>query len=187
MEDDKKDDNEPHYYKYEDDTNEIKYYSGLGVSNTNEVQLIEDGIYWSEAVEENISPGLSDDLVQDEILALRSRTVQSLETPTWLKCGRDKNRFVTFSDGVHACARDREPDQQLVLGEVMSFYLARTLGFTNVPAVILSQVDPNHPMWRGSQGQDHHRRDLRQPRQQRRAQGGQAQGPRHHGGCRGRS
>ena len=148
MENDQKDDNESHYYKYEDDTDEIKYYSGLGVSNTNEVQLVEDGIYWSETVEENISPGLSDDLVQDEILALRSRTVQSLETPTWLKCGRDKNRFVTFSDGVHACARYREPDQQLVLGEVMSFYLARTLGFTNVPAVILSQVDPNHPMWR---------------------------------------
>lgn len=148
MEEGQKDDNESHYHKYEEETDEIKYYSGLGVSNTNEVQLVEDGIYWSEAVEETISPGLSDDLVQDEILALRSRTVKSLDTPTWLKCGRDKNRFVTFSDGVHACARYREPDQQLVLGEVMSFYLARTLGLTNVPAVILSQVDPNHPMWR---------------------------------------
>ena len=140
---------ESQYYKVEDDSDDVKFYSGLGVSNTDEVQLVEDGIYWSEAVEDNIAPGLSDDLVQDEILALRSRTVQSLETPTWLKCGREKNRFVTFSDGVHACARYREPDQQLVLGEVMSFYLARTLGFTNVPAVILSQVDPNHPMWRG--------------------------------------
>ena len=139
---------ESHYYKYEDDSEDIKFYSGLRVTNSDEVQLVEDGIYWSEAVEENIAPGLSDDLVQDEILALRSRTVQSLEEPSWLKCGRDKNRFVTFSDGVHACARYREPDQQLVLGEVMSFYLARTLGFTNVPAVILSQVDPNHPMWR---------------------------------------
>lgn len=136
------------YYKYEDESDDIKFYSALGVTNSDEVQLVEDGIYWSEAVEDNIAPGLSDDLVQDEILALRSRTVQRLEPPSWLKCGRDKNRFVTFSDGVHACARYREPDQQLVLGEVMSFYLARTLGFTNVPVVTLSQVDPNHPMWR---------------------------------------
>ena len=36
--------------------------------------------------------------------------------------------------------RYREPDQELVLGEVMSFYLARLLGITTVPAVILSQV-----------------------------------------------
>ena len=140
---------ESHYYKYKDESSDdIKFYSALGVTNSDEVQLVEDGIYWSEAVEDNIAPGLSDDLVQDEILALRSRTVQRLEPPSWLKCGRDKNRFVTFSDGVHACARYREPDQQLVLGEVMSFYLARTLGFTNVPVVTLSQVDPNHPMWR---------------------------------------
>ena len=56
--------------------------------------------------------------------------------------------FLTFSDGVHGCARYREPDQQLVLGQVMSFYLARLLGLHNVPAVVLSQVDPNHPVWR---------------------------------------
>ena len=37
-------------------------------------------------------------------------------------------------------SRYREPDQELVLGEVMSFYLARLLGITTVPAVILSQV-----------------------------------------------
>ena len=74
MEDDQKDDKESHYYKYEDDTDDIKYYSGLSVSSTNKVELVEDGIYWSDAVEETISPGLSDDLVQDEILSLRAKT-----------------------------------------------------------------------------------------------------------------
>ena len=154
VEEDVKVNKESRYFKYEDESDDIKFYSGLSVNNIDEMQLVEDGIYWSDDVEETISPGLSDDLVQDEILAFRSRTVQSLDTPTWIKCGRDKNRFVTFSDGVHACARYREPDQQLVLGEVMSFYLARTLGFTNVPAVTLSQVDPNHPMWRGVVSED---------------------------------
>ena len=153
-EEDVKVNKESRYFKYEDESDDIKFYSGLSVNNVDEMQLVEDGIYWSEAVEDNIAPGLSNDLVQDEILALRSKTVESLESPTWLKCGRDNNRFVTFSDGVHACARYREPDQQLVLGEVMSFYLARTLGFTNVPAVTLSQVDPNHPMWRGVVSED---------------------------------
>ena len=86
---------------------------------------------------------------QAELMSLRTRRVSSLDTPTWQRCGRDKNRFLTFSDGVHACARYREPDQQLVLGEVMSFYLARLLGLNNVPAVVLSQVDPNHPVWAG--------------------------------------
>ena len=135
------DDKDLYHNKDKNNINDIKFHSVFRVRNTNEVLLVEDGIYWSEAVEENISPGLSDNLVQDEILALRSRMVQSLEPATWLKCGRGKNRFVTFSDGVHACVRYREePDKQLVLGEVMSFYLARTLGFTNVPAVILSKV-----------------------------------------------
>ena len=81
-------------------------------------------------------------------MSLRTRQVSKLSPPTWQSCGRDKNRFLTFSDGVHACARYREPDHQLVLGEVMSFYLARLLGLNNVPAVVLSQVDPNHPVWR---------------------------------------
>ena len=97
-------------------------------------------MYWSNEVINNVDPGLDDDTIEAELRSLRSRKVKSLEEPTWLKCGREQNRFVTFKDGVHACARYREPHNQLVLGEVMSFYLARLLGIHNVPAVILSQV-----------------------------------------------
>jgi len=137
------------YYKFEHEDEDVKFYSGLSADNHDGDTLIEDGVYWSKQVEDNIAPGLDDDIIQAELMSLRTRRVSSLDTPTWQRCGRDKNRFLTFSDGVHACARYREPDQQLVLGEVMSFYLARLLGLNNVPAVVLSQVDPNHPVWAG--------------------------------------
>jgi len=132
------------------DHHEVKFHSPLTLKNKNDITLIQDGMYWSDKVINNVDPGLDEETIQAELRSLRSRKVQSLEEPTWLKCGREQNRFVTFSDGVHACARYREPHNQLVLGEVMSFYLARLLGIHNVPAVILSQVDPNNPVWKSA-------------------------------------
>ena len=118
----------------------VKFHSPLTLKSKDDVTLVEDGMYWSNEVINNVDPGLDDETIEAELRSLRSRKVKSLEQPTWLKCGREQNRFVTFKDGVHACARYREPHNQLVLGEVMSFYLARLLGIHNVPAVILSQV-----------------------------------------------
>jgi len=128
----------------------VKFHSPLTLKNKADVTLVEDGMYWSNEVINNVDPGLDEDTIEAELRSLRSRKVKSLEEPTWLKCGREQNRFVTFKDGVHACARYREPHNQLVLGEVMSFYLARLLGIHNVPAVILSQVDPNNPVWKSA-------------------------------------
>jgi len=128
----------------------VKFHSPLTLKNKGDVTLVEDGMYWSNEVINNVDPGLDEDTIEAELRSLRSRKVKSLEEPTWLKCGREQNRFVTFKDGVHACARYREPHNQLVLGEVMSFYLARLLGIHNVPAVILSQVDPNNPVWKSA-------------------------------------
>ena len=87
-----------------------------------------------------MSPGPSDAQVQFKLQELRERKVQSLDKPDWLHCGRDKNRFVHFQDGGHACARFRANHAEFVQGEVMAFYLARLLGITNTPAVILSEV-----------------------------------------------
>ena len=102
-------------------------------------------------MEDNIAPGLNDDLIQAELVSLRTRTVSSLGPASPPRCGHGQSRLLSFSDGVHACAHYRDwADQQQVLGEVMSFYLARLLGLHYVPAVILSQVDPNHPVWRGA-------------------------------------
>ena len=129
------------YYKYNSD-DDVKQVS------SDNIEIVEDGVYWSKIVEDNIAPGLDDDLMQAELVSLRTRTVSSVTSASRSRCGRHQSRFITFSDGVHACARYREPDHQLVLGELMSFYMARLLGINNVPAVVLSQVDPNHPVWR---------------------------------------
>jgi len=113
------------------------------VKHQNGFTIIEDGIYWSPELEARVSPGPSDIQVQFKLQELREQKVQSLDKPDWLHCGRDKNRFVHFQDGGHACARFRANHAEFVQGEVMAFYLARLLGITNTPAVILSQVNSN--------------------------------------------
>merc|ERR1719234_639578 len=125
----------------------LAFHSPLSLENKLGDTLVRDGMYWSSEVEATIPTGLPEQLVESELLKLRSRTVKSLEDPSWLKCGREQNRFVRFQDGSTGCARYREPNTQLIIGEVASFYLARVLGITNVPPVILSQVDPNSPVW----------------------------------------
>jgi len=125
----------------------LAFHSPLSLENNLGDTLVRDGMYWSSEVEATIPTGLPEQLVESELSKLRSRTVKSLEEPSWLKCGREQNRFVRFQDGSTGCARYREPNTQLIIGEVASFYLARVLGITNVPPVILSQVDPNSPVW----------------------------------------
>ena len=116
-----------------------------------EGEVVEEGLYWSGEVLESLTAGPDSQTLQDQILELRGRKVKSLEEPSWSRCGQQagQNRFVTFLSGFSACARYREPQTHLVLGELMSFYLARLLGMTNVPAVVLSQVEPHDPVWAG--------------------------------------
>jgi hypothetical protein len=102
--------------------------------------LVEDGIFWSSSLEAKVSPGPSDQEVQSQLQQLRQRHVTQLDKPDWLHCGREKNRFVHFDDGSNACARFRSVHAEFVQGEVMAFYLARLLGITNTPAVVLSKV-----------------------------------------------
>jgi len=125
----------------------LAFHSPLSLENKLGETLVRDGMYWSSEVEATIPTGLPEQLVESELSKLRSRSVKSLEDPSWLRCGREQNRFVRFQDGSTGCARYREPNSQLIIGEVASFYLARVLGITNVPPVVLSQVDPNSPVW----------------------------------------
>jgi len=79
--------------------------------------------------------------VQDQILDLRNSKVVSASFPSNRKCGRGLNRFVKLSSGSEACARNRGIlHPELVQGEVMAFHLARILGISNVPTVVLSKV-----------------------------------------------
>ena len=114
--------------------------SPSGLLHSQGLKLIEEGIFWSAELEAKVPPGPSDQEVQAQMQQLRQRRVTGLDQPDWLHCGRDKNRFVHFDDGSNACARFRSVHTEFVQGEVMAFYLARLLGITNTPAVVLSKV-----------------------------------------------
>jgi len=99
-------------------------------------------IYWPRSIEAMSPPGLPEIQIQDEMQQIRSKRIAKLDLPDWLHCGREDNRFVTFTDGTNACMRNRK-DSKLVQGEVMAFYLARMLGMANTPAVVLSETSSN--------------------------------------------
>ena len=104
------------------------------------MEVIEDGIFFSDGIEAMLPPGPADHLVQDAMQQLRSLKIVEATSPSHQYCGRQKNRYIKFSDGNVGCARNRETHMEYVQGEVMAFYLARLLGLTNTPAVVLSQV-----------------------------------------------
>ena len=104
------------------------------------VEVIEDGIFFTDDIEARLPPGPTDQLVQDAMQQLRSLKVVEATRPSHQFCGRQRNRYIKFSDGNVGCARNRESHMEYVQGEVMAFYLARLLGMTNTPAVVLSQV-----------------------------------------------
>lgn len=97
-------------------------------------------LFWNETLEMLLAPGPSEDQVQLQMLALRQSVPASADKPDWLHCGRDMNRLVRFQDGSQACARYRPRHDEFVQGEVMAFYLARLLGISHTPAVVLSEV-----------------------------------------------
>ena len=104
-------------------------------------KLVEDGIFWSSELEAAVPPGPSDQGILIQMQELRDRKIKSLESPNWLHCGRERNRFVHFEDNSNACVRYRGSEHaEFVQGELMAFYLARLLGITNTPAVVLSEV-----------------------------------------------
>lgn len=108
--------------------------------------VAEDNIFWSQWLENQFPRGLSDNSVQHFLSRVKAGRAVRVEAPTWNKCGRPQNQFVMFEDGTQVCARYRHPHQYLVLGEVMSFYLSRLLGLTNVPTVAL--VSTSDHIWR---------------------------------------
>ncbi|MPC57468.1 Four-jointed box protein 1 [Portunus trituberculatus] len=110
------------------------------------LEVVRDGVMFSPDVEAKLKdPGMSDEDVGRLLWQLRSRKVTELRDPSWERCGRPKNQWVRFSGSVAACARYRYPDDHLLLGEVLSFYLARLLQISRVPPATLAR--PDHPRW----------------------------------------
>jgi hypothetical protein len=105
-------------------------------------RLVDPDGCWSAVVENYL--GRPDPLlerVEAQIQSLREQSIVHLEAGEEAKrCAGSQNGFVLFQEGLAGCVRYREPHQQLVLGEVLSYYLARLLGLRSVPPAVLSQV-----------------------------------------------
>ncbi|XP_027028777.1 four-jointed box protein 1 [Tachysurus fulvidraco] len=99
-------------------------------------QFLEDGIYWSQRLDDGVSMGFGEEDARSWRQRVRRGRVVSLEPG----CGRTSNQLATFSDGSRACVRYGINSEQ-VQGETLSYYLAALLGITNVPPLALLRLD----------------------------------------------
>ena len=103
--------------------------------------LVDTKGYWSAVVENFLHR--TDPLaksVDGQVRALWEQSIVHLEPGSEQRCTSPENGFLVLQDGAAGCAHYREPHQQLVLGEVLSYHLARLLGMRNVLPAVLSQV-----------------------------------------------
>ena len=111
-------------------------------------KIVIDGIFWSSEVEVTLPSGPSDQQTFEKIQKLRRKKVEYVDSfyapDPWGdlrgRCGRPKNRFVSFEDGSNACCRYRGSEEMYLQGELMAFYLGRLLGISSIPVVVLSEV-----------------------------------------------
>lgn len=103
---------------------------------------VEDGIFWSEWLEGLFSGGFSQEHAREWQERVRTCRIVKLEPG----CGRMSNQLATFADGTKACVRYGINVDQ-VQGEVLTYYLARMLGITNLPPLVLSQLSPDSEQW----------------------------------------
>lgn len=100
---------------------------------------LEDGIFW---LEDTLPAGFTEEYALDWQKKARTYRVVKLEPG----CGRISNQLATFADGTKACVRYGINADQ-VQGETLTYYLARLLGITNLPPLVLSQLDSDSEQW----------------------------------------
>jgi hypothetical protein len=122
---------ERYIYDYDDVTYDVEVEAAES--------LVDKDGRWSQVVEQYLDTRPYP-AIDAELNALRNNSIVHLEPGIQHHCGNQNDGFILFRDGRPGCARYREPHQQLILGEVFSFYLARLLGVRNVPPAALSQV-----------------------------------------------
>lgn len=105
-------------------------------------EIIEDGIFWSQRLEDNLPVGFSEKHARTWRQRARGNLVVSLEPG----CGRVSNQLATLSDGSKACVRYGINADQ-IQGETLSYYLANLLGITNIPPIILSRLNVDGEQW----------------------------------------
>ncbi|XP_005737726.1 four-jointed box protein 1 [Pundamilia nyererei] len=103
---------------------------------------LEDGIFWNEWLEDTLPAGFTEEYALAWQKKARTYRVVKLEPG----CGRISNQLATFADGTKACVRYGINADQ-VQGETLTYYLARLLGITNLPPLILSQLDSDSEQW----------------------------------------
>ncbi|KAK2842066.1 hypothetical protein Q5P01_012266 [Channa striata] len=103
---------------------------------------VEGGIFWSEWLEDLFPAGFTQEYARAWRERARAYRVVKLEPG----CGRISNQLATFADGSKACVRYGINADQ-VQGETLTYYLASLLGITNLPPLILSQLDADNEQW----------------------------------------
>lgn len=103
---------------------------------------VEDGIFWSEWLEDVLPVGFTEEYARAWRDKARRHRVVKLEPG----CGRISNQLATFADGTKACVRYGINADQ-VQGETLTYYLATLLGITNLPPLILSQLNTDSEQW----------------------------------------
>ncbi|XP_045893477.1 four-jointed box protein 1 [Micropterus dolomieu] len=103
---------------------------------------VEDGIFWSEWLEGLLPVGFKEEYARSWRDRARTYRIVKLEPG----CGRISNQLATFADGTKACVRYGINADQ-VQGETLTYYLASLLGITNLPPLILSQLNGESEQW----------------------------------------
>ncbi|KAK9516897.1 hypothetical protein VZT92_024805 [Zoarces viviparus] len=103
---------------------------------------VEDGIFWSERLEGLLPAGFTEEYARAWRERARTHRIVKLEPG----CGRISNQLATFADGTKACVRYGINADQ-VQGETLTYYLASLLGITNLPPLILSQLNGDGEQW----------------------------------------
>ncbi|XP_064635848.1 uncharacterized protein LOC135493028 [Lineus longissimus] len=125
-------------------------FSNVTLFSDKQVPIVEDRIYWAREVEKLLPKGITSEEIAKFQSSVRNMHIKQMSQPLWNKCGRPKNQYIVMENGVSMCARYRHPHDNLIQGEVLSFYLARFLGLNNVPIVVMSQVNTsNQAQWQG--------------------------------------
>lgn len=103
---------------------------------------LDNGIFWSDWLEDVAPVVFTDEYARAWWKKTRASRVVKLEPG----CGRISNQLATFADGTKACVRYGINADQ-VQGETLTYYLANLLGITNLPPLILSQLNGDSEQW----------------------------------------
>lgn len=113
-------------------------------------RIVDDDIYWGQAVESRLPMGFGKRDSEHWRSYLETNTTEIVKIEQG--CGRMQNRLVTFSDGVKACVRYRQNTDQ-IQGELFSFFLGRLMNITNLAPSTAAVINWDSKLW--SQVKEH--------------------------------